>query len=236
MSLQRSIHYARIDISQYNESGELYIYGCVPIPVGICGSFLKEKGTIPETQNTTIALISPIGTDTKGIFVVAGSPKKLRALQDQFENPRRHGKRFDEANFTVFDAGAILLRYLLQLPESVIPHAWFERFIEPLAHSSMDGRNYLPRDSLEDTTKAYEALFMDLPTVNRHVLYYLLDLLAVIASKSCINDMTTARLAALFQPAILQHPQHEWSYLEMGRARDVLIFLIDNQDRFPLSK
>jgi hypothetical protein len=39
-----SIPYANVAISLFNESGESYIYGYVPIVVAKCGVFLKEKG------------------------------------------------------------------------------------------------------------------------------------------------------------------------------------------------
>lgn len=42
--LIQSIPYANVAISLFNEHGESYIYGYVPIVVAKCGVFLKEKG------------------------------------------------------------------------------------------------------------------------------------------------------------------------------------------------
>ena len=39
-----SIRYANVAISLFNEEGQSYIYGYVPIVVAKCGVFLKEKG------------------------------------------------------------------------------------------------------------------------------------------------------------------------------------------------
>lgn len=44
--------------------------------------------------------------------------------------------------------------------------------------------------------------------------------------------MTTSNLAAIFQPGILSHPQHDMSPQDYRLSQDVLIFLIDNQDHF----
>ena len=41
-----SIPYANVAISLFNEQGESYIYGYVPIVVAKCGVFLKEKGRL----------------------------------------------------------------------------------------------------------------------------------------------------------------------------------------------
>jgi hypothetical protein len=44
--------------------------------------------------------------------------------------------------------------------------------------------------------------------------------------------MTVPKLAAIFQPGLLSHPDHCLSPNEQRLSQDVLIFLIDNQDRF----
>jgi len=49
-----SIPYANVAISLFNETGESYIYGYVPIVVAKCGVFLKEKGKSSVTALTTL--------------------------------------------------------------------------------------------------------------------------------------------------------------------------------------
>lgn len=57
-----SIPYANVAISLFNEHGESYIYGYVPIVVAKCGVFLKEKGQyfcsyLPPTTNNSKQLM-----------------------------------------------------------------------------------------------------------------------------------------------------------------------------------
>lgn len=80
--------------------------------------------------------------------------------------------------------------------------------------------------------RAYQGLITELPPLNRQLLLYILDLLAVFASKSELNKMTTPNLAAIFQPGLLSHPQHDMAPQEYRLSQDVLIFLIENQDSF----
>ena len=47
--LQESIRYANVAISLYDDDGNSYIYGYVPIVVAKCGVFLKEKGMLALT-------------------------------------------------------------------------------------------------------------------------------------------------------------------------------------------
>lgn len=78
----------------------------------------------------------------------------------------------------------------------------------------------------------YQRLITELPPLNRQLLLYVLDLLAVFSSKSDLNRMNSANLAAIFQPGILSHPSHDMAPKEYRLSQDVLIFLVENQDNF----
>ncbi|KAK8163781.1 hypothetical protein IWX90DRAFT_415608 [Phyllosticta citrichinensis] len=220
--LQESIKYANVAISLFNEQGESYIYGYVPIVVAKCGVFLKEKAV-----------------DVEGIFRLSGSEKRIKELREAFNSPDRYGKGLDWAGYTVHDAANILRRYFNQLPEPIIPLEFYERFREPLrdhqaqAVGPMDGQRETVGDfDMDRAIREYQRLITELPPLNRQLLLYILDLLAVFASKSDLNKMTTANLAAIFQPGILSHPNHDMSPPDYRLSQDVLIFLIENQDNF----
>lgn len=53
--LQTSIRYANVAISLFNDQGQSYIYGYVPIVVAKCGVYLKEKGVFIPWPNPHIA-------------------------------------------------------------------------------------------------------------------------------------------------------------------------------------
>ncbi|RMZ79551.1 hypothetical protein DV737_g3409, partial [Chaetothyriales sp. CBS 132003] len=220
--LAESIRYANVAISLTNEQGESFIYGYVPIVVAKCGVFLKEKAT-----------------DVEGIFRLSGSAKRIKDLQAIFNSPDRYGKGLDWTGYTVHDAANILRRYLNQLPEPIVPLEFYERFREPLRSFQarpMENGEMLPIDLSVDqhseAVVAYQKLITELPPLNRQLLLYILDLLAVFASKSDLNRMTAANLAAIFQPGIISHPNHDMAPMEYRLSQDVLIFLIENQDHF----
>lgn len=85
---------------------------------------------------------------------------------------------------------------------------------------------------LEATIKLYQKLITDLPPLNTQLLLYILDLLAVFASKADENRMTSQNLAAIFQPGLLSHPQHDMAPAEYRLSQDVIVFLIEQQDSF----
>ena len=88
------------------------------------------------------------------------------------------------------------------------------------------------REDEEAAIKIYQKLITQLPSLNRQLLLYLLDLLAVFAAKSDVNLMNAANLAAIFQPGMLSHRVHDMAPKEYRLSQDVVIFLIDTQDNF----
>ncbi|KAJ5807922.1 hypothetical protein N7474_009191 [Penicillium riverlandense] len=218
--LNVSIKYANVAISLTNDHGESFIYGYVPIVVAKCGVFLKEKAT-----------------DVEGIFRLNGSAKRIKDLQEIFDSPERYGKGLDWTGYTVHDAANVLRRYLNQLPEPIVPLEFYERFREPLRTYQKQAQS---EDQAADADKfdhakaveTYQRLIIELPPLNKQLLLYILDLLAVFASKSDQNRMPSGNLSAIFQPGMLSHPQHDMSPEEYKLSQDVLIFLIENQDHF----
>ncbi|KAL8800719.1 MAG: hypothetical protein Q9200_007159 [Gallowayella weberi] len=224
VALQDSIRYANVAISLTNERGESYIYGYVPIVVAKCGVFLKEKAT-----------------DVEGIFRLSGSNKRIKELQTVFDSPDRYGKGLDWTGYTVHDAANILRRYLNNLPQPIVPLEFYERFRDPLrSHQSQAVGTELSDSMAQDAgdfdhaaaIATYQKLITELPALNRQLLLYILDLLAVFASKSDLNRMNSGNLSAIFQPGLLSHPTHDMEPKEYRLSQDVLIFLIENQDSF----
>lgn len=170
---------------------------------------------------------------------MAGSEKRIKELRNAFNSPERYGKGLDWTGYTVHDAANILRRYFNQLPEPIIPLQYYEQFREPLrnhqsqAVGSMD-HQAPPVGKFDHSAaiKRYQQLITEIPPLNRQLLLYILDLLAVFASKSETNKMTTPNLAAIFQPGLLSHPSHDMAPQEYRLSQDVLIFLIENQDHF----
>ncbi|OKL63411.1 hypothetical protein UA08_01774 [Talaromyces atroroseus] len=220
--LNVSIKYANVAISLTNDKGESFIYGYVPIVVAKCGVFLKDQAT-----------------EVEGIFRLSGSARRIKELQEIFDSPERYGKGLDWGGYTVHDAANILRRYLNQLPEPIVPLDFYQSFRQPLrnhqaqAVGSTDAKESDTGDfDYEKAVATYQQLIRELPPLNKQLLLYILDLLAVFASKSETNRMTSANLSAIFQPGLLSHPTHDMAPNEYRLSQDVLIFLIENQDHF----
>ncbi|KAH8895120.1 RhoGAP-domain-containing protein [Thozetella sp. PMI_491] len=219
--LRQSITYANVAISLVDENGKSYIYGYVPIVVAKCGVFLKEKAT-----------------EVEGIFRLSGSEKRIKELKNIFDSPDRYGKGLVWDGYTVHDAANVLRRYLNDLPEPVVPLDLYERFREPLrgatkqAVGDAEGPQFVENFDMGAAIAKYQQLITELPPLNRQLLLYILDLLAVFAAKSDQNRMNSQNLAAIFQPGMLSHPNHAMAPEEYRLNQCVIIFLIENQDHF----
>ncbi|KAK0623275.1 hypothetical protein B0T14DRAFT_536200 [Immersiella caudata] len=219
--LRQSITYANVAISLIDENGKSYIYGYVPIVVAKCGVFLKEKAT-----------------EIEGIFRLSGSEKRIKELKTIFDSPDRYGKGLVWDGYTVHDAANVLRRYLNDLPEPVVPLDLYEKFREPLrgatkqASADGEGPQFVENFDMDDAIAKYQQLITELPPLNRQLLLYILDLLAVFAAKSDQNRMNSQNLAAIFQPGMLSHPSHAMAPEEYRLNQSVIIFLIENQDHF----
>ncbi|RFU34630.1 hypothetical protein B7463_g1729, partial [Scytalidium lignicola] len=236
--LRQSITYANVAISLVDDDGKSYIYGYVPIVVAKCGVFLKEKGESAKLTRPNVYPNVRKATNVEGIFRLSGSEKRIKELRKIFDSPDRYGKGLDWAGYTVHDAANVLRRYLNQLPEPIVPLDLYDRFREPLRGHTMqavgdtEGPQFQENFDVNKAITTYQQLITELPPLNRQLLLYILDLLAVFASKSEENRMNSQNLAAIFQPGMLSHPQHDMAPTEYRLSQDVLIFLIENQDHF----
>ncbi|KAG0150325.1 hypothetical protein CROQUDRAFT_38467 [Cronartium quercuum f. sp. fusiforme G11] len=265
--LEDSLELASVAISMIGQDKKAYIYGYIPVVVAKCGLFLKENGT-----------------SVQGIFRISGSTKRMRELQTIFDDPPNYGKDLDwkttnpldygssstssstgsltlaesaaqKSYFSVHDAANVLRRYLMSLPEPLIPYTMYEDFRNVL-------RDY-PKEKPKQV-RLFKSLICTLPPSSQYLLLYLLDLLSVFAQKSDVNLMTSANLAVVFQPGLCSPPPRNKAMLnriihhhqlpkgsstvqqdsldeqnsimrEVKEAQEVLQFLIDNQNYFVLA-
>lgn len=167
-----------------------------------------------------------------------GSEKRIKELKLIFDSPDRYGKGLSWDGYTVHDAANVLRRYLNDLPEPVVPLDLYEKFRDPLrgatktAVGDAEGPHFIDDFDVDAAIVRYQQLIKELPPLNRQLLLYILDLLAVFAAKAEENRMNSQNLAAIFQPGMLSHPMHAMAPEEYRLNQCVLIFLIENQDHF----
>lgn len=98
---------------------------------------------------------------------------------------------------------------------------------DQLAKARRKARNYkkLSKDIYEAIDE-YKELLDLIPQLSKQLLFYILDLLAMVQGNSNENLMLSRNLAAIFQPCILSHPDHDMDPDEYVVSQMVVEFLI----------
>lgn len=98
---------------------------------------------------------------------------------------------------------------------------------DPETKAQRKARNYkkLTRDIYEAIDE-YKELLDEVPNLLKQLLFYILDLLAMVQGNSSENLMLSRNLAAIFQPCILSHPDHDLDPEEYDLSQLVVEFLI----------
>ncbi|KAI8929929.1 Rho GTPase activation protein [Entophlyctis helioformis] len=146
----------------------------VPTIVFECGEFLKAN------------------CEKEGILRVSGNTARINILVNEFDIPPAYnGKQYfheDKAH----DVAGCLKKYLRDLPEPLLTTALYQPFLKCIDISD---------DA--DRILALQLMLLLLPPEHLHTFEYLCSVLAHIASKSDVNKMTAANLAACIAPSLL---------------------------------
>lgn len=182
-------------------------------------------------------------TSAPYIFKHAGNATRMMQVTKVFDSPEyQYGKGFQWTGYTVHDAAGLLLRYLKTLPEPVIPYDHYDAFTSIIRARwstftsiwATGGVAGLGMDVEEhgECVLLFQQNIAALRPLSRQLLLYLLDLLAVLASKSDLNQMPALRLVECLQPGLLSKPPTYMDTLEHDVASMTMVFLIVNQDNF----
>ncbi|KAK9711914.1 GTPase activating protein (GAP) for Rho1p [Basidiobolus ranarum] len=182
-----------------------YLNCLVPIVIAECGAFLKSNGA-----------------NTKGIFRINGSSRRVSQLQEIFNTGPTFGLDISWEDYTVHDVANLFRRYLNCLPEPVIsPHLYF------LFRKAYNDH----QDNDEVRVIALQSLLPYLPRPNQILLLYLVNLLAYFGEHKETTLMDTGNLATIFQPCILAHPSHTLQPEEYRYSSLIVEDLIHHSNR-----
>lgn len=200
-----------------------------------CGSYLKEHGLSSAITPFDFPINNDLGTSVKGVFRLSGSESRIRELYEIFDCPP-YGRGFNLTGYDCYEVAHLLRRYLLQLPESVIPHRSYKKFCKPFCNHGATSRWIwcLPAGQFDNerAIRVYQKLIGQLDRWSRALVLYLLDLLAVFASKASENRMTAPNLSKILQPCFISHPRYRMNTRKWEVNRQVMTFLIENQEHF----
>ncbi|KAJ1977544.1 GTPase activating protein (GAP) for Rho1p [Dimargaris xerosporica] len=184
----------------------------------------RAKVTLPLLLVLCAQHLSEKGTETRGLFRISGSVKRIENLQAVFDDGPDYGATVDWSRYTVHDVASIFRRYLTLLPEPVIPVRCYYNFREVL--------EVLPDVPLAEQISEFRMQIDCLPEAERAVLLYVVSFLGYFSRFAEKTLMDGPNLAAIFQPGLLVHPMHTLSPEEYKRSQKVVEFLIVHHENF----
>ncbi len=251
VSLEESVRIAEGKIYISSDSDGLVVYGHIPRVVASCGMFLKKNALDVEGifrvagSNKRIKQLQIIFStapdygakiDWDG-FTVHDAASLLRRYLGALPEPLIPLFLYEDFREPLRSHPAIL-KYLKDkeikmshVGESGKKHSTASS--DSKKHLSPEERKQKHKMLKKKLTKErnevlaeYAHLFDKLPELNRQLLFYILDLLAIFNMHSDENRMPARNLAAIFQPSILSHSDHDLSPDEYALSSLVVEFMI----------
>jgi len=144
----------------------------------------------------------------------------VKQLRNSFDSGERHS--FESLNADVHSVASLLKGYLRELPEPVIPVA----FYEPIMHVVLRELGASPDEGIEKLTKSFASLPLD----SYNLLQYLCWFLSMVGKNWEVNKMSPMNLATVFSQSFIQ-PEDDDPALLMGTAdgRTRAVFVMISQ-------
>ncbi|KAI8372772.1 Rho GTPase activation protein [Radiomyces spectabilis] len=155
-----------------------------------CGSITSNGLCVPDPVNRCFTEILQRGLRTEGIFRLSGAASEVNQLQRDFDRPPTYGKYLDLTHHDIHAITGVVKKFLRNLPESVIPSAYHDRFLQASDDAMSD----------EETVQLISGIIKDLPVTHFHLLYYILSLASSIQQYAHINMMSPEALAVVLAP------------------------------------
>ena len=130
---------------------------------------------------------------------MAGRTALVKDLKDRFDCADKVTFNLDEVD--VNSVASLLKTYLRELPDSIIPAGFYQRFMN-VALQFQDSRD---QQGKQAAAKEARAAMKELPKDNLIVLAYLCEFLSDVSEKSNLNKMTRVNLATVFGPNLIRN-------------------------------
>ncbi|GAA6106727.1 active breakpoint cluster region-related protein [Tachysurus ichikawai] len=154
----------------------------------------QERVLVPHIVRACVDEVERRGLEEEGIYRISGATNEIQALKQAF-NTNYWEAMSKVRNVDVNVVSSTLKLYLRELPEPLIPAAYFQRLSK-----AMD---------LTDPNLRASTMFSELhsfPDVNRNTLLFLLHHLKRVAEKEELNKMSLCNLATVFGPTLMRPP------------------------------
>ncbi|KAF5902463.1 active breakpoint cluster region-related protein-like, partial [Clarias magur] len=154
----------------------------------------QERVLVPHIVRSCVDEVERRGMSEEGIYRISGASIGIQALKLAF-NTNYWEAMSKMRNVDVNVVSGTLKLYLRELPEPLIPAAYFQRLSKAMDLTDSDLRVSTMLSELQS-----------FPDVNRNTLLFLLHHLKRVAEKEELNKMSLSNLATVFGPTLMRPP------------------------------
>ncbi|EGZ76367.1 hypothetical protein NEUTE2DRAFT_98098 [Neurospora tetrasperma FGSC 2509] len=156
-----------------------------------------------------VYFIQDHGLRAPHIFAQEGDPNRLQRLKTIFSSPENgYGKFMDWNQFTVYEAADLILLFLSELPQPLVPESVAKRWISMSRQATMSGSSATRLDKGIDF---WEEALQGIKGPHRSLFKLLLNLWGDVAGNVNWNEMTAERLAEKIMRPLMHLPQKRYS-------------------------
>ncbi|XP_061175081.1 rho GTPase-activating protein 24-like isoform X2 [Saccostrea echinata] len=154
---------------------------------------------LPFLMEQCVNFLTENGLEVEGIFRLPGRNLLIKDLKERFDSAER--VIFDDDEVDVHTVASLLKLYLRELPQSVIPAEYYQKFMNIALRFQGSQSNDGKQKAIDDLRVS----LTDLPEDNFNVLSFLCKFLALVGKHSDVNKMTVLNIATVFGPNIIRN-------------------------------
>ncbi|EPS36548.1 hypothetical protein H072_9914 [Dactylellina haptotyla CBS 200.50] len=195
-------------------------YGEKEITVPLLGSELEarvayEGRRIPLVITKCLAEVESRGMDVEGIYRKGGGASQVRMVQEAFE--RGEDIDLENPDIDITAITSVLKQYFRKLPTPLVTYTIYDRMVESVKIADSDQRKEAVKD-----------LINELPSLNRDILFFIINHLTKVAQLQAENLMNARNLAVVFAPSLMRDLTGELELRDTHAKNEAIQFIIEN--------
>ncbi|KAK6525730.1 Rho-type gtpase-activating protein, variant 2 [Arthrobotrys megalospora] len=190
------------------------------ITVPLLGSELEarvayEGRRIPQIITKCLAEVENRGLDFEGIYRKGGGASQVRMIQESFERGEEMDLENPEVDITAVTS--VLKQYFRKLPTPLITYTIYDGMVDSVKIADVEKRKEAVKD-----------LINELPSLNRDILFFIINHLTKVAGFQQENLMNARNLAVVFAPSLMRDQTGEFELRDTHAKNEAIQFIIEN--------
>ncbi|KAH9513050.1 Rho GTPase activating protein 24 [Bulinus truncatus] len=172
----------------------------------------RENRIIPYIVDECVEFLYKYGLEAEGIFRLPGRQSSIKEIIARFD--RGEKIKFEEENVDIHVVASVLKTFLRDLPDSIIPCRFFQKFMNIAMRFMESSDNDIKMKCVSELAEGMK----EIPKDNYIILKYVCRFLREVGLREYVNKMSMMSIGTVFGYNIIRHIDKENSHLLMCTA------------------